>query len=48
MLFGPAIRLHQDFENAVAPQSSQPDRLAPFRPVRDELRGYPREFIRNR
>ena len=42
--FGDAGRLHHDFEDPAAVQGSEPERLACFRRVRDELRDYLREF----
>ena len=44
VFFGPAIRLHHNFEDPAALQGSEQDRLALFRRVRDELRHYFREF----
>lgn len=46
VFFGPAIRLHQNFEDPAALQGSEQERLALFRRVRDELRVYLREFVR--
>jgi len=44
VFFGGAKRLHRDFEDPAAASGSKEERLAAFRRVRDELRGYLREF----
>ena len=41
---GHAHRLHHAFEDPVAIQGSEQDRLAAFRRVRDQLRAYLRDF----
>ena len=46
VFFGAAKRLHRDFEDPAAFIGSEEERLAVFRRVRDELRGYLREFAR--
>ena len=42
--FGGAQKVHHDFEDPAAVTGSDEQRLAVFRRVRDELRGYLREF----
>jgi arsenate reductase len=42
---GATKRLHQSFEDPAAFPGSEPERLARFRRVRDELRGYLRAFV---
>jgi arsenate reductase (thioredoxin) len=44
VFFGAAEKLHRDFEDPAAITGSDERRLAIFRRVRDELRGYLREF----
>ena len=44
VFFGKAEKLHHDFEDPAAMAGSEEQRLAVFRQVRDELRGYLREF----
>jgi arsenate reductase len=44
VFFGKAEKLHHDFEDPAALAGSEEQRLAAFRRVRDELRGYLREF----
>jgi arsenate reductase len=46
VFFGAAKRLHRDFEDPAAFIGSEEERLTVFRRVRDELRGYLREFAR--
>jgi len=46
LFFGAANRFHHDFEDPVAAEGSDDNRLAIFRRVRDELREYLREFAR--
>ena len=41
---GKAVRIHQSFEDPVALQGSDEERLAVFRRVRDEIRRYLRGF----
>jgi arsenate reductase len=41
---GRAIRLHEAFEDPAAVEGTEQERLAAFRRVRDELRGYLRAF----
>lgn len=41
---GQALRIHQPFEDPAAVQDSEPERLAAFRRVRDQLRAYLRSF----
>lgn len=48
VFFGAAHRLHRDFEDPAAHTGSEPDRLAVFRRVRDELRIYLAEFARTK
>ena len=45
---GHANRVHHSFEDPAAVQGSEHERLASFRKVRDEIRGYPREFAAER
>jgi arsenate reductase len=45
VFLGKAQKLHRDFEDPVALTGSEEQRLALFRRVRDELRGYLREFV---
>jgi arsenate reductase len=40
VFFGSARRLHHDFEDPATVQGDEADRLAAFRRVRDQLRGY--------
>ncbi len=47
VFFGTAKKLHHDFEDPAAATGSDVDRLARFRAVRDELRGYLGVFARN-
>jgi arsenate reductase len=42
---GVARRLHRDFEDPAAVRGTEPERLAAFRRVRDELRRYLRNFV---
>jgi arsenate reductase len=44
VFFGPAKRLHRDFEDPAALQGTEEERLALFRRVRDEIRGYLKTF----
>jgi arsenate reductase len=44
VFFGEAQKLHHDFEDPAALTGSEEQRLNLFRRVRDELRGYLREF----
>jgi arsenate reductase (thioredoxin) len=44
ILPGPGKRLHQAFDDPAALQGPEPERLAAFRRVRDELREYLRAF----
>jgi arsenate reductase (thioredoxin) len=44
VFFGAAEKLHRDFEDPAAITGSDERRLPVFRRVRDELRGYLREF----
>jgi arsenate reductase len=44
VFFSAAKKLHHDFEDPAAVTASDEQRLAVFRRVRDELRGYLREF----
>jgi arsenate reductase len=44
LFFGGAERLHHSFDDPAAFDGSQEERLYLFRRVRDELRGYLREF----
>ena len=44
ILPGPGKRLHQAFDDPAAVQGPEPERLAIFRRVRDEIRGYLRGF----
>jgi arsenate reductase len=44
VFFGAAQRLHHDFEDPATVTGSDQQRLAVFRRVRDELRGYLRQF----
>ena len=45
VFFGATKRLHHDFEDPAALHGSEDERLARFRRVRDELRGYFDEFV---
>jgi arsenate reductase (thioredoxin) len=45
IFFGGAERLHQSFDDPAALEGSEKERLNLFRRVRDELRGYLREFF---
>jgi arsenate reductase len=45
VFLGKAQKLHRDFEDPAALTGSEEQRLALFRRVRDELRGYLREFV---
>lgn len=45
---GPAVRVHQSFEDPAAAGGSEQDRLAAFRRVRDQLRSYLRSFTEER
>jgi len=45
---GHANRLHQSFDDPAAVQGSEPERLAVFRRVRDEIRNYLRTFSHSR
>jgi arsenate reductase (thioredoxin) len=47
VFFGAAKKLHQDFEDTAGFNGSEDDRLSIFRRVRDQLRGYLREFARH-
>ncbi|MBV8827973.1 MAG: arsenate reductase ArsC [Acidobacteriaceae bacterium] len=44
VFFGPAYKLHHDFEDPAGVTGSEQERLAVFRRVRDELRNYLRDF----
>lgn len=44
VFFGAAQKLHHDFEDPAAVTGSDEERLAVFRRVRNELRGYLRQF----
>jgi arsenate reductase (thioredoxin) len=44
VFFGKAQQLHRDFEDPAAYAGSEEERLGVFRRVRDELRGYLRNF----
>ena len=44
VFFGPAKRLHRDFEDPAALQGPEEERLALFRRVRDEIRDYLKTF----
>jgi len=44
---GSAERLHHSFDDPAALDGSEKERLAMFRRVRDELRAYLAEFVRN-
>ncbi len=44
VFFGDAQKLHHDFEDPAAATGSEPERLAAFRRVRDELRTYLKDF----
>ena len=44
---GHTNRLHRSFDDPAAVQGSEPERLAVFRRVRDEIRDYLRAFPRN-
>jgi arsenate reductase len=44
VFFGKAQKLHHDFEDPAAYVGSEEERLGLFRRVRDELRGYLRNF----
>ena len=44
VFFGAAKKVHHDFEDPAAVAGTDEQRLAVFRRVRDELRGYLREF----
>jgi arsenate reductase (thioredoxin) len=44
VFFGKAEKLHHDFEDPAALNGSEEERLAVFRRVRDELRGFLRDF----
>ncbi|HWF09691.1 MAG TPA: arsenate reductase ArsC [Bryobacteraceae bacterium] len=46
VFFGPAEKLHHDFEDPAAAQGNEEQRLAVFRRVRDELRAYLADFSR--
>jgi arsenate reductase len=46
VFFGTAEKLHHSFDDPAALIASEHDRLALFRRVRDELRGYLRDFAR--
>jgi len=46
MFFGAATKLHQSFEDPAALIAPAYERLAAFRRVRNELRGYLRDFAR--
>lgn len=45
---GPAVRIHQAFEDPAAVGGSEEERLAAFRCVRDQLRSYLRSFTAER
>jgi arsenate reductase len=47
VFFGAAKRLHHDFEDPVAAEGPDDQRLAIYRRVRDQLREYFREFARH-
>lgn len=44
VFFGPAQKLHHDFEDPAAATGSEEQRLAVFRRVRDQLRAFLRSF----
>lgn len=44
VFFGKAKKLHHDFEDPAAFDGSEEERLAVFRRVRDQLRGFLRDF----
>ena len=44
LLPGPGTRLHQAFDDPAAVQGTEPERLAVFRRVRDEIREFLRTF----
>jgi arsenate reductase len=44
VFFGSAVRLHRSFEDPAGSDGTEEERLALFRRVRDELRGYLVEF----
>jgi arsenate reductase (thioredoxin) len=44
VFFGKAEKLHHDFEDPAALNGSEEERLAVFRRVREELRGFLRDF----
>jgi arsenate reductase len=46
VFFGAVKRLHHSFEDPAALQGSEAERLALFRRVRDELRVYLNDFVR--
>ncbi len=46
VFFGAAKELHRDFEDPAALTGSEEERLALFRRVRDEMRGYLEKFAR--
>ena len=47
VFFGNAQRLHHDFDDPAGVAGSEEQRLAVFRRVRDELRGYLRDFTQS-
>jgi arsenate reductase len=48
VFLGPAVRVHQPFEDPAAVEGSGHERLAAFRRVRDQLRSYLRSFTAER
>lgn len=44
VFIGPAVRVHQSFEDPAAVEGSGDERVAAFRRVRDQLRSYLRSF----
>jgi arsenate reductase len=45
---GPAVRVHESFEDPAAAEGPEVERLAAFRRVRDQLRSYLRSFVAER
>ena len=48
VFIGPAVRVHQSFEDPAGVEGSRDERLAAFRRVRDQLRSYLRSFTAER
>jgi arsenate reductase len=46
VFFGTATKMHHDFEDPAATTGPEPERLAVFRRVRDELRKYLADFVK--